>query len=95
MRVELSSFVEDDLETIGDFIARDNPSRAVTFIHELREKLGRVGRNPLLYQLRPDIGNDARVASFGRYVILFRVTPNAVRVERIVSGYRNLPELSR
>ena len=62
MRVELSSFVERDLEEIADWIAEDNPRRAVTFIQEIREAFRRIGEGPLHYQLRPDIGEDARLA---------------------------------
>ncbi len=32
-----------------------------------------LGQSPLLYQLRPEIGEDARMAVVGRYVILFRI----------------------
>ena len=97
MRIEFSLFIENDLEAIGDYIARDNPTRAVTFIRELREKLRHIGQNPLLYQFRPDIGRDARMAVFGRYIILFRIIPgrDVVRIERVVSGYRDLPGLPR
>lgn len=35
MRVVLSNATEDDLEEIGDFIAKDNPARALSFIGEL------------------------------------------------------------
>jgi len=52
MRVELSSFIESDLEAIADYIAQDNPMRAVSFIREIREELRLVGQDPLLYQLR-------------------------------------------
>lgn len=38
MRLELSRYVEDDLDAIADFIAQDNPSRAVTFIQDIRKK---------------------------------------------------------
>jgi hypothetical protein len=38
MRVELSSFIESDLDTIADYIAQDNPTRAVSFIQEIRAK---------------------------------------------------------
>ncbi len=36
MRCELSPIAEFDLEEIGDYIARDNPSRAVSFVREIR-----------------------------------------------------------
>jgi toxin ParE1/3/4 len=95
MQVEFSSFIEGDLESIGDYIAHDNPTRAVTFVRELREKIRQIGQNPFLFQLRPEIGQDARIAIIGRYIILFRVFSDRVRIERVVSGYRNLPELPR
>ncbi len=62
MRVELSRFVEDDLEEIADWIAEDNPGRAVMFIQEIRPAFRRIGEDPQLYQLRPEIGEDCRLA---------------------------------
>jgi len=91
MFVELSSFIESDLEAIADYIAQDNPMRAVSFIREIREELRLVGQNPLLYQLRPEIGEDARLAVVGRYVILFHIVGEVVRIERVIFGGRDLP----
>jgi toxin ParE1/3/4 len=93
MLVELSSFIESDLEAIADYIAQDNPIRAVSFIREIREELRLVGQNPLLYQLRPAIGEDARLAVVGRYVILFHIVGEVVRIERVIFGGRDLPTL--
>lgn len=93
MRIELSDFVEADLEAIADWIAEDNPRRAVSFIREIREEFRRIGDGPLHYQLRPQIGDDARLAVVGRYVILFRADDNVVRIERVVFGGRDLPGL--
>ena len=93
MRVELSHLVLSDLEAIGDYIARDNPVRAVSFVREIRAKLKQIGKGPLRYQLRPDVGKDARLAIVGQYVVLFRVIDSVVRIERVVFGGRNLPEV--
>lgn len=93
MRLEFSRFVEDDLYTIAGYIALDNPRRAVTFLQEIRAELRVVGRKLLLYRLRPEIGDEARVAVVGQYVILFRVMEKIMRVERIVYGGRDLPDL--
>jgi toxin ParE1/3/4 len=90
MRVELSRFIEGDLDIIADYIAQDNPTRAVTFIQEIGAQIHAIGQNPLLYQLWPEIGEDARMAVVGRYVILFRTTPNVVKVERVIYGGRDL-----
>jgi toxin ParE1/3/4 len=93
MRVEFSPWVEGDLEAIADYIAQDNPVRAVSFIHEIRAKVRAVGRRPLLYRLRPEIGRDARIAVTGRYILLFRIVGEVVRIERVVFGGRDLPEI--
>jgi plasmid stabilization system protein ParE len=93
MRVELSPNVEGDLEAIADWIAQDNPRRAVSFIREIREAFRRIGEDPLLYQLRPDIGEEARAAIVGRYLILFWADGKLVRIERVVFGGRDLPPL--
>lgn len=71
MRLELSRFVESDLEAIAAFIAEDNPHRAVSFIREIREKIYFIAEHPLAYQLRPEIGESTRLAVQGRYIILF------------------------
>ncbi len=90
MQLQLSTFIEGDLDAVADFIAQDNPIRAVTFIREIRTKFFEIIRNPLIYQLRPDIGEDARMATLGNYAILFRIAGEVVRIERVVYGARDL-----
>lgn len=65
--VVLSAFVHDDLEGIADYIAQDSPARALGFIRKIREKFAAIGKNPLIYRLRPETGDDARIALVGRY----------------------------
>jgi len=91
IRLELSGFVESDLDDIAAYIAQDNPLRAVTFIREIRATFRTIQSTPHMYQLRPDIGDEARLATVGRYVILFRVGNDTVRIERVVYGGRDLP----
>jgi toxin ParE1/3/4 len=91
MRVEFSAFVETDLLDILEYIAADNPSRAVSFVREIRAHCRMLGENPLLYRLRPEIAPDARLVAHRHYVILFRVAGDVVRVMRIVHGSRDLP----
>jgi toxin ParE1/3/4 len=67
--------------------------RAVSFIGEIRNKVRAIGRQPALYRLRPEIGPDARMAVVGRYILLFRILNNSVRIERVVFGGRDLPAL--
>lgn len=75
-----------DLEGIGDYIADDNPVRAVTYIRELRSHCRRIGQNPLTYRLRSDIAAGLRSAAYGRYVIYFTADKDIVRIIRILHG---------
>lgn len=83
MRLELSRFVESDLDDIAGYIAQDNPHRAVTFIQEIRARFRKISKNPLIYRIRADIGDGARLATVGNYAILFRAANDVVRIERV------------
>ncbi|EKD99005.1 MAG: plasmid stabilization system [uncultured bacterium] len=91
MQLELSRYIEGDLDDIADYIAQDNPGRAVSFIQDIRRKFNDIQRSPLSYQLRPDIGEEARMATVGNYAILFRAAGEVVRIERVTYGGRDLP----
>ena len=43
--------------------------------------------------MRPDIGEEARMATVGNYAILFRVIGEVVRIERVTYGGRDLPAM--
>lgn len=49
MRVILSAKARSDLQEIGDYIAADNPRRAVTFVLELRRSCLDLSEHPLRY----------------------------------------------
>ncbi|ENZ94836.1 type II toxin-antitoxin system RelE/ParE family toxin [Xanthomonas fragariae] len=53
MIVQLSADAEDDLERIGDYIAQDNPHRALSFVRELREKCMELASTPQAFPLVP------------------------------------------
>jgi len=88
--LRLSPRAANDLEDISDYIARDDKIRALTFIEELREHCRRLPENPEAYLRRDELSHGIRVAVHGRYLILFRVRPQEVRIERIVHGARDL-----
>ena len=94
-RLLLSPRAAADLDEIAAYIARDNPVRAATFIAELEAQCRTVARAPLSYSAREDLAPGIRLAVKGRYLVLFRDVPeeNAVRIERVVHGARNLRRL--
>ena len=90
MRLRFSSIVKNDLAEIAEYISQDSPRHAANWIRVLRSRFAEISKQPLLYRLRPELGVDARLAPVGHYVILFRVRQNAVRIERVVHGGRDL-----
>ena len=93
MQCILSPLAEFDLEEIGDYIPRDNPDRAVSFIREIREQCARITDNPTAAPLRPELGAGIRMAPFGRYLIFYTTDADLVRIERVLHGARDIPGL--
>ena len=54
MGVLFTPLAETDLEDIGDYIAQDNPTRALSFIQEMRAQCQKIGKSPLAYRARPE-----------------------------------------
>lgn len=90
MRIIITPLAEHDLESIGDYIARDNPARAITFVRELRAQCERIASNPLGYRQRQELGDSIRSCAHGNYVIFFEIEADDLLVVRILHGARDL-----
>lgn len=84
---------ELDLEAIGDYIALDNPQRAVSFIHEIQEQCSKIAEMPLAFPLRPELGEGFRMVVVKSYLIFYRIEEETIRIERILHGARNIQVL--
>lgn len=82
----ISPLAEQDLEAIGDFIAQDNPQRALTFIAELRGQCARIAANPKVGRLRLELGANIRSFAYGNYVIFFQEYPDTLCIARVLHG---------
>jgi len=81
MRVTVLSIAEQDMESIGDFIAQRNPKRAITFVQELRDATEILGTFPEGFPFVPGFEHDGvRMHAHGRYVIYYRVIAAEERV---------------
>jgi toxin ParE1/3/4 len=81
------------LEEIGDYIAADNPARAVTFVEELRDVFARIAEQPKAFPRRDDLARGFRQAVHGRYLILFKAGRGGVVIVRVLHGARRLQDL--
>jgi toxin ParE1/3/4 len=94
MKVRFTPEVDSDLRNIGDYIAADSPTRALSFVAELREQSGQIGAMPHGF---PAIGERGgftyRRHRHGSYLICYRVREGEVEVVRVLHGARDYERL--
>jgi toxin ParE1/3/4 len=83
----------EDLEAIGDFIAAEDPVRAVSFIDEIVSLCTNIAEAPRAYSRRDDLAKGLRQAVHGRYLVFFTADDEGIVVERVLHGARRLEDL--
>jgi toxin ParE1/3/4 len=92
-RLIVSPEAEADLRDIAGFIADDNPTRARTFVAELRVKMQTIAERPLSFPSRDEWHQGLRVAFHGRYCVILVDFPEHVRIVRVLDGARDLARI--
>lgn len=94
MKVVLTAEAVADLDGIGDYIGRDNPVRAASFIQQLIDKAQDLAEMPERFPLVQRYENfGIRRRTVGKYLILYRIRENRVRILRFVHGARDYEAL--
>lgn len=87
MIVIITEAAERDLEAIGDYIARDNPDRAASFVGELRDDCLGLARFPERFPLVARYeAQGFRRRVHGNYLIFYRAEQSRVAVLHILNG---------
>mgnify|MGYP002784467497 CR=1 FL=1 len=87
MIIVFTDEAERDLEAIGDYIARDNPLRAISFIGELRDVCLGLASFPERFPLVPRYAAlNVRRRVHGSYLIFYRVEADRVAIIHILHG---------
>ncbi|WP_370677687.1 type II toxin-antitoxin system RelE/ParE family toxin [Pleomorphomonas sp. PLEO] len=85
MIVVITGEAEANLEQIGDWIAEDNPLRAVTFVQTLRDKCLALAEVPLGFPLEPRYElSGIRRRPFRDYLIFYRVRGDALEILHVL-----------
>ena len=90
MRLVVTPLAERDIESIADYISRDSPSRALTFITGLRQQCERITSNPQGYRERPELGPSLHSCTYGNYVIFFQTAAQEVTLIRVLHSARDV-----
>jgi addiction module RelE/StbE family toxin len=92
--VTLTPDAESDLEAIAEYIARDNVTTALNFVHELREKCLALAQAPRAYPLVPRYQHRGiRRRPVGNYLIFYRIGTEAIQVVHVLHGARDYEQL--
>lgn len=87
MIVQFTDEAEDDLERIGDYIALDNPGRAISFIMELRDRCMSLAVMHQAFPLVPRYEHQGiRRRVHKNYLIFYRVESGQIVVIHILHG---------
>jgi toxin ParE1/3/4 len=95
-RWEESGFVSSDLQTAAQFIYKDNPTAALSFLEAAYDTFEFLARNPGVGRQRLDLGlpeiRSWRISGFRRYLIFYRALPDRIQIWRVLHGARDLPQ---
>ncbi|MDR7127262.1 type II toxin-antitoxin system RelE/ParE family toxin [Pseudotabrizicola sp. 4114] len=87
MIVELTAAAEADLEAIGDYIAQDNPVRALSFVRELSRSCLELADMPEAWPIVPRYEHyGVRRRVYGRYLIFCRVAEGRITILHVMNG---------
>lgn len=94
MKAAFSQNAEQDLEGIADWIARDNPERARSFVADLVRACKAIGRAPRSYPLvdaRRDPTLRRRIQ--GNYLIFFEIGSKEVEILHVIHCARDYAQI--
>lgn len=91
MKLVWTQRAKEDLQSIGRFIARDNPEAARIWLGKLRASALGAMEQPKIGRIVPELGReDIRERIVGNYRIVYRVRARTIEVLTVFEGHRAL-----
>lgn len=92
--LKFSAYAREDLLAILKYIARDNPTRAKSFVAELRGKCELLAQFPSTGVAKPEYAEGLRMLVYEKYLIFFsNQTEEVLLIERVLHSARNLSDI--
>lgn len=87
MKAQITTEAEADLEVIGDYVARGNPVRAISFVRELYQLCLDIVDMPQAWPVVPRYEHHGvRRRVLGRYLIFYRIGADSIIILHILNG---------
>ena len=92
----VTELAESDLIEIASYIAEDNLAAAERVLADFKAAFEKLAQMPEMGHLRLDLAEEElRFWSVHSYLIIYRPETKPLQVVRVLSGYRDIPELLR
>ena len=92
MKVSWSPLAIDRVSEIAEYIARDNPEAARSWVDNVFEKVAGLKSHPESGRVLPEVNNGAiRELIYGNYRIVYRVEDKRVSILTVRHGKQILP----
>lgn len=88
-KVKITATAERDIQSVFDYIARENPSVAAQWVEEVERQIDSLERFPERCSVIPEseeLGQKYRHLIYGNYRTIFRVESPTVLILRVVHG---------
>ena len=87
---------QDDLISIYDWIAKDSPSRASSFVEKVDKRIGALAQSPFLGRTprHPRLREyEYRTLILDSYLVFYKIRNQVIEIHRVVHASRNLDHL--
>ena len=93
MKLRINPLVAKDLKSIKDFIAEDNSDKALETVQEIYHQFENIQQIPYIragLSKRVSFKTDYKYVVWEDYVVLYKVSKDAVEIYRVVNRYRDI-----
>ena len=94
-RVRITPIGEGSRLDIWQYIARDNPEAADALIDQIDAASEQYARQPLMGEIREELGHELRSFTVGKYVVIYRPADDGIVVLLVIHGARDVPAVFR
>ncbi|MBN2340920.1 MAG: type II toxin-antitoxin system RelE/ParE family toxin [Deltaproteobacteria bacterium] len=81
-----------DIKEIWLYIAEDSFNAADRVMLNIYQQCESIAQTPTIGRKRPELADGIRSIPIGKYLIFFHCENNSTIIDRVLSGYRNLPD---
>ena len=96
MKLRINPLVAVDLKKIKDFIAEDNECKALETVQEIYRQFENIQQFPYIgadLSKRVKFKTDCKYVVWNDYVVLYKVSKDAVEIYRIINRYQDITRI--